>query len=221
MGGAPTLRDDKSRQTDSPDGQNPFIFSDGRFGHRAFSLPDRVRVNSNLSMRFNLIWVVGCPCTKISLSEIQKSCIFPPSCPGKRGVRVVTNAGRDAVDADATRDERRNRGRRSRVVLAPRRWRYVLAGSNSCESNGGKRARSPGRARYKPLKPLRREGRMIRHHLWRLPCAYYQCTRAAGARWHPVFPAPSVFRGTTFKHSPGALRREIAGACPVRDESAF
>jgi hypothetical protein len=34
------------------------------------------------------------------------------------------------------------------------------------ESDGGKRARSPGRARYKPLKPLRREGRMIRHHLW-------------------------------------------------------
>jgi hypothetical protein len=154
MGGAPTLRDDKSRQTDSPDGQNPFIFSDGRFGHRAFSLPDRVRVNSNLSMRFNLIWVVGCPRTKISLSEIQKSCIFPPSHPGKRGVRVVTNAGRDAVDAVVSRDERRNRGRRSRVVLAPRRWRYVLAGSNSCESNGGKRARSPGRARYKPLKTI-------------------------------------------------------------------
>src|SRR4029077_16018755 len=38
--------------------------------------------------------------------------------------------------------------------------------SNSRESDGGKRARSPGRARYKPLKPLRREGRMIRSHLW-------------------------------------------------------
>ena len=33
-------------------------------------------------------------------------------------------------------------------------------------NDGGKRARSPGRARNKPLKPLRREGRMIRHHLW-------------------------------------------------------
>jgi len=32
--------------------------------------------------------------------------------------------------------------------------------------DGGKRARSPGRARNKLLKPLRREGRMIRHHLW-------------------------------------------------------
>jgi hypothetical protein len=45
MGDAPTLRDDKSLQTDSPDGQNLFDFSDDRFGHRAFSLPNRVRVN--------------------------------------------------------------------------------------------------------------------------------------------------------------------------------
>jgi hypothetical protein len=45
MGGAPTLGDDKSLQTDSPDGQNLFDFSDHRFGHRAFSLPNRVRVN--------------------------------------------------------------------------------------------------------------------------------------------------------------------------------
>jgi len=33
---------------------------------------------------------------------------------------------RDAMDAVATQDERRWRGRRSRVVLAPRRWRQVL-----------------------------------------------------------------------------------------------
>jgi hypothetical protein len=45
MGDAPTLRDDKSRQTDLPDGQNPFGFSDDRFGRPAFSLPNRVRVN--------------------------------------------------------------------------------------------------------------------------------------------------------------------------------
>jgi hypothetical protein len=32
----PTLRDDKLLQTDSPDGQHLFNFSDGRFGHRAF-----------------------------------------------------------------------------------------------------------------------------------------------------------------------------------------
>jgi hypothetical protein len=33
-------------------------------------------------------------------------------------------------------------------------------------NDGGKRARSPGRARYKPLKPLRREGRVFPVNLW-------------------------------------------------------
>src|SRR6202030_2565091 len=50
-------------------------------------------------------------------------------------------------------DEWRRRGRRSRVVLAPRRWRQV-GGGNSAD-DGDKKARSPGRARRKPLKPLR------------------------------------------------------------------
>jgi len=54
--------------------------------------------------------------------------------------------------------------RRSRVVLTPRRWRQVRGGlvgptgrgqSLNPLSDGGKRARSPGRARRKPLKPLR------------------------------------------------------------------
>ena len=49
-------------------------------------------------------------------------------------------------------------GRRSRVVLTPRRWRQV-GGSNSVD-DGGKQARSPGRARSKPLKPLRGECRV-------------------------------------------------------------
>ena len=45
------------------------------------------------------------------------------------------------------------RGRRSRVVLTPRRWRQV-GGSNSA-GDGDNKARSPGRARRKPLKPSR------------------------------------------------------------------
>ena len=40
---------------------------------------------------------------------------------------------------------------------------------------------SPGRSRSKPLKPSCRECRLIPEYLWRLPCAYYLCTRAAGA----------------------------------------
>ena len=44
-------------------------------------------------------------------------------------------------------------GRRSRVVLTPRRWRQV--GERDFAGDGGKQARSPRRARRKPLKPSR------------------------------------------------------------------
>jgi hypothetical protein len=60
----------------------------------------------------------------------------------------VINAGRDAVDAEALLDEQHGCGRRNRVVLMPRRWHQV-GGSDSI-NDGGKKARSPGRARYKP-----------------------------------------------------------------------
>jgi hypothetical protein len=46
---------------------------------------------------------------------------------GKRGVRVVTNVERNAVDAEALIDERRFCGRRNRVVLAPQRMALKLA----------------------------------------------------------------------------------------------
>jgi hypothetical protein len=46
------------------------------------------------------------------------------------------------------RRERYSCGRRSRVVLTPRRWRQV--GESNFIDDGGKQARSPGRARNKP-----------------------------------------------------------------------
>src|ERR1700733_3095311 len=51
-------------------------------------------------------------------------------------------------------------GRRSRVVLTPRRWRQV--GESDFTGDGGNKARSPGRGGRDPLKPLRREGRVFR-----------------------------------------------------------
>jgi hypothetical protein len=51
-------------------------------------------------------------------------------------------------------------GRRSRMVLTPRRWCQV--GESNFADDGGKKARSPGRVRRKPLKPSRREGRVFR-----------------------------------------------------------
>ena len=50
-------------------------------------------------------------------------------------------------------DEQRLSGRRSRVVLTPRRWCQVSR--SNPRDDGGKKARSPGRARRKLLKPLR------------------------------------------------------------------
>ena len=92
------------------------------------------------------------------------------------GSRSSRNAGRDAVDArrrralfargrttpkpgEALWAKTGGRVRRSRVVLTPRRWRQVPGELTLPGGDGGKKARSPGRARRKPLKPLRREGR--------------------------------------------------------------
>jgi hypothetical protein len=73
---------------------------------------------------------------------------------------------RDAMDACRAQDERMASGRRSRVVLISRR-RYQL-GDNASRyaGDGGNKARSPGRARRKPLKPSRRECRNVPAHLW-------------------------------------------------------
>jgi hypothetical protein len=116
--------------------------------------------------------------------------------PAHRGaLRNVINAGRDAVDARRRFDECVACGRRSRVVLTPRRWCQV-SGSNSTD-DGGKKARSPGRARRKPLKPLRREGRNASAETV-CSCAFcmHFCTRDRGCSAHPAFPAPSLFRGS-------------------------
>jgi hypothetical protein len=68
------------------------------------------------------------------------------SVPMQGRIAIVTDAGRDAVDAGCAFDEMRlARGRRSRVVLTPRRRRQV--GERNFTDDGDKKARSPGRAR--------------------------------------------------------------------------
>jgi hypothetical protein len=81
-------------------------------------------------------------------------------------------------------------GRRSRVVLTPRRWRQV---SRKCpRGDGGKQARSPRRARRKPLKPLRREGRAFRRTCGFYPCAFL-LHRGLRVRQAPGFPCALLF----------------------------
>src|SRR5215470_970299 len=64
----------------------------------------------------------------------------------------------DAVaSGDPSPDENARSGRRSRVVLAPRPWRY--AGSNV--GNGGKKGRFPGESTKETVTPLRGESRDV------------------------------------------------------------
>jgi hypothetical protein len=119
------------------------------------------------------------------------SCVVPSHL---RGVsRSSRTLARDAVDARGALTKALICGRRSRVVLTPRRWRQV--GGSDFTGDGGKKARSPGRARNKPLKPLRGECRVIpAEPVVTNARAYYQYTRGCGCGGHPAFPAPSVSR---------------------------
>ena len=98
-------------------------------------------------------------------------------------------------------------GRRSRVVLTPRRWRQV--GSQDAADDGDKKARSPGRVRRKPLKPLR-AGMPgdFRCDRCEYSCAF--CTTTSHTRlrvhWAPGIPH-ALFWGRRFLHNPGASRR--------------
>jgi hypothetical protein len=65
--------------------------------------------------------------------------------------------------------------------------------------DGGKQARSPGRARRKPLKPLRREcrvNRCDRGDYARVLISF--CMRGCGRSERPAFPAPSVIGANGF-----------------------
>src|SRR6267142_4938858 len=112
--------------------------------------------------------------------------------------------------------------RRSRVVLTPRRWRQVLrrlvrlnrAGQN-LQSAGRRWQKSPipGRARRKPLKPLRAgmpgdSGVLV---VTRVRSTTTKCTRGRGCQGHPAFPTPSL--GGRFINGSGAWRGEVANVC--------
>ena len=116
----------------------------------------------------------------IPLRNSTKSLLYRrrPASPEGR-FAIVTDVRRDAMDASgAAKTRALFRGRRSRVVLMPRRWHQV--GGKCPADEGGKKARSPGRARRKPLKPLRRESRMFPVEPVVLPPCFF-CTGPTGA----------------------------------------
>ena len=62
----------------------------------------RMRAEKKFSFKFNLIPPVQSPSEKYSCSHsTQITGLFPPSRPTRGRLAIVTNAGRDAVDADA------------------------------------------------------------------------------------------------------------------------
>ena len=105
----------------------------------------------------------------------------------RNGVRVAMGRSRRQVIFT-----RRNAGRvrRSRVVLAPRPWRYVGGKSRRLR---GKKGRSPGRARSKPPNHCAGKAGMSWLYLSN-PCAPFLpiAHGACGCRRRPAFPAPSV-----------------------------
>jgi hypothetical protein len=125
-------------------------------------------------------------------SEMQIRCIIGLlPYPAGGTLRIVTTLGAGGNGRERCR--RRSaliRGRLRRVVLTPRRWRQ--AGGGNFAGDGGKKARSPGRARYRLLKPLRGECRCDRGDYARVLCFYR--TRGCGRIARPAFPAPSVVR---------------------------
>ena len=87
-----------------------------------------------------------------------------PSRPTEGRIAIVTDAGRDAVDANAPYDVRRRRGRRSRVVPTPRRWCQI--GGAICRRRW---LTSPdtGESTKETVKTIRvRECRVIPVNLW-------------------------------------------------------
>jgi len=84
--------------------------------------------------------------------------------------------------------------------------------SKLLRDDGDKRARSPGRARRKPLAPSRAgmpgdPGATVVTNAR----VYYHYTRGCGCIEHPAFPTPSL--GGNHMHNPGASRRGNADVC--------
>jgi hypothetical protein len=104
-------------------------------------------------------------------------------------------------------------GRRSRSVLIPRRWYQVGEGAFPHRADdGGNKARSPGRLRRKPLKPIARgmPGETGVTVVTILVCFLLSHARLRALSERPAFPAPSLqsWGQTTMHHSGGVPSRE-------------
>src|SRR6202011_3831665 len=83
--------------------------------------------------------------------------------------------------------------------------------------DGAKKARSPGRARNKPVNHRAGKAGLPPLNLYaRVRFFVHFCTRDRGCSAHPAFPAPSCsFRGRQSTQNSGASRRENADVHPL------
>ena len=131
---------------------------------------------------------------------------------------IVTNVGRGmrwTCWVAARLPRRRTISTRTAKSCGPDTPTLVSSSQGDLAGDGGKKARSPGRVRRTPLKPLRREGRMFGQACG--DCRQLFLLLAGhGCGRHLAFPAPSCFEGTRMKHNSGASRRENAASCLIR-----
>jgi hypothetical protein len=137
-------------------------------------------------------------CRPVSAQEINHF-VSPPNHPykaavppGKRGgSRSSRTRGGMRWTRGLANDERRPA--RTAKSCGPGAPTLALSprAARAAADDGGKKARSPGRARRKPLKPLRREGRRCSGSPVVLPPCFL-LHGAHGCNQHPAFPAPSL-----------------------------
>jgi hypothetical protein len=186
------------------------------------------------------------PLQKYSASRFtQIRTISPPSRPTRGALAIVIDAGRDAVDAAASGacgDRRagshgpvsgRSACRRTMLfadgkavwswhpLLVSSQWRLVgptgLLDQPYSLTTVTRRIRSPGRARNKPLKPLRRECRVFRGTCGDYARVLYLFrTRGCGCIGHPAFPC-ALSLGGRFVQRLGCIaprdREVVSGDC--------
>ena len=111
--------------------------------------------------------------------------------PNEGRVAIVTNAAWDAVDANVPTDERHNCGRRSRVVLTPRRWRQALA---SLQGRRWQESPVTEESTKETVTPSRRESRICPVDLWFLTPVLFYLHRRPRVQSAPGFPCALAFQ---------------------------
>jgi hypothetical protein len=172
-------------------------------------------------LQFKLIWVVQSSHEKSSACAVGQITFMtsPRFFPARGAFRDRHERWvRNAVDEQALLDGRWLLGRRSRVVLAPRRWCQV--GDDAHPSWPATGARKPGpREEYEGNRKTIAQGMPVDFGVpvvTTLVCFLHLRTRLWVLAEHPAFPAPSFPGGRYRCISPGTIRVAGPRGCVLR-----